>query len=104
LSRETVQGLSWSGPAYWSQALEILRYGNTPTGPARLFVEEIVGIQFIRGTEYAGVLSFLQDPPERIQWLLRPIRPALGEKPPHLPERSFLNVPGTAVALRAGCR
>ena len=61
------------------------------------------GIQFIRGTEYAGVLSFLQDPPVRIQWLSAadPAQP-WGKSLPHLPERSFLNVPGTAVALRAG--
>ncbi len=105
LSRETVQGLSWSGPGVtWSQALEILRVWEY-TGRARrgYFVEGLSGIQFIRGTEYAGVLSFLQDPPVRIQWLSAadPAQP-WGKSLPHLPERSFLNVPGTAVALRAG--
>lgn len=105
LSRETVQGLPWAGPGVtWSQALEILRVWEY-TGRARrgYFIEGLSGIQFIREKDYTGVMAQLEESPDRIQWLSAadPAQP-WGKSLPHRPDRMFLNVPGTVVALRAG--
>jgi ATP-dependent Lhr-like helicase len=48
-------------------------------------------------------MAALEDPNDRILWLpaVDPAQP-WGKSLAHLPDRSFLNVPGTAVALYAG--
>ncbi len=98
LCRETVQGISWSA------ALEVLRVWEY-TGRVRrgYFIQGLSGIQFIRDREFAGVMLALEQPQYDTVWLpaMDPAQP-WGKSLPHLPERSFLNVPGTAVALRAG--
>ena len=98
LCRETVQGVSWAA------ALEVLRVWEY-TGRVRrgYFVAGLSGIQFIRDKDFVGVMLALEQPRGEAAWLpaVDPAQP-WGKSLPHLPERSFLNVPGSAVALRAG--
>jgi ATP-dependent Lhr-like helicase len=98
LSRETVTGISWS------QALETLRVWEY-TGKVRrgYFIEGLSGVQFIRDKDFTAVMAALEQPNEEIIWLSA-VDPAQqwGKSLPHRPDRSFLNVVGTAVALRAG--
>ena len=98
LSRETAEGLSWS------QALETLRVWEY-TGRVRrgYFIEGLSGVQFIRDKDFATVKAVLGQPNEEIIWLSA-VDPAQqwGKSLPHRTDRSFLNVVGTAVALRAG--
>jgi ATP-dependent Lhr-like helicase len=96
--RETVQGLSWS------EALEALRIWEY-TGRARrgYFVEGLSGIQFIRENDYAGTVLALQNPREGLVWLnaADPVQP-WGKCLPHKENRIFINVAGSAVALKSG--
>lgn len=96
--RETVQGLSWG------EALETLRIWEY-TGRARrgYFVEGLSGIQFIRENDYAGTILALQNPREELTWLnaVDPVQP-WGKCLPHRADRAFLNVAGSAVALKSG--
>ncbi|MEA4890402.1 MAG: DEAD/DEAH box helicase [Clostridiaceae bacterium] len=98
LSRETVQGMSWGA------ALNVLRVWEY-TGRVRrgYFIGGLSGIQFIREKDYAGTMLSLEQPRDQIICLpaVDPAQP-WGKCLPHWPERSFLNVPGTVVALRAG--
>jgi ATP-dependent helicase Lhr and Lhr-like helicase len=98
LCRETSQGLSWG------KALETLRVWEY-TGRVRrgYFIESLSGIQFIREKDYAGTLLALEQPREEILWLSAadPAQP-WGKILPHRQDRSFLNVPGTTVALCSG--
>jgi ATP-dependent Lhr-like helicase len=98
LSRETTQGISWGA------ALEVLRVWEY-TGRVRrgYFIEGLSGVQFIRDKDFAGTIQTLINPQEELIWLpaVDPAQP-WGKCLPHLPDRSFLNLPGTAVALRAG--
>lgn len=98
LSRETVGSLPWS------QVLEILRVWEY-TGRVRrgYFIEGLSGVQFIRDKEFAAAMTALGQPKHEIIWLSA-VDPAQqwGKCLPHRTGRSFLNVPGTAVALRAG--
>lgn len=98
LCRETIQGMTWS------TALETLRIWEY-TGRARrgYFIEGLSGIQFIREKDYGGTMLTLEQPRERIVWLnaIDPAQP-WGKSLPHRPDRKFHNLPGTAVALRAG--
>ena len=98
LCRETVQGIAWS------QVLETLRVWEY-TGKVRrgYFIEGLSGVQFIREKDFASTLSALGQAGEEIGWLSAgdPAQP-WGKSLAHLADRSFLNVAGTAVALRAG--
>lgn len=101
LSRETIQGIDGFS---WSAALETLRVWEY-TGRVRrgYFIRGLSGIQFIRDNDFAGIMSELEQPRDEILWLsaVDPAQP-WGKSIPHLKDRSFINVTGTAVALRAG--
>jgi ATP-dependent Lhr-like helicase len=88
----------------WGLALEKLRVWEY-TGRARrgYFVEGLSGAQFIRDGDFAGAIHALENPLADII-CINAADPALawGKCLPHLPERSFICVAGTAVALRAG--
>ncbi len=97
--RETAQGV-----IDWSAALKILRVWEF-TGRVRrgYFVEGLSGMQFIRDKEFAGITAALAEPDNRLRWLpaVDPAQP-WGKSLKHLDDRPFINVPGTAVALRGG--
>jgi len=96
--RETVQGISWA------EALEALRIWEY-TGRARrgYFVEGLSGIQFIRESDFAGTVFALQNPRSELVWLnaADPSQP-WGKCLPHRENRAFLNVAGSAAALKSG--
>jgi ATP-dependent Lhr-like helicase len=96
--RETVEDLGWS------EALGVLRVWEF-TGRVRrgYFIEGLSGMQFIRDREYAGITAALEVPDSRLVWLpaVDPAQP-WGKSLKHPDGRSFLNVPGTAVALASG--
>lgn len=98
LCRETVHGLSWG------QALEVLRVWEY-TGRVRrgYFIEGLSGAQFIREGDFGGTVLALEQPRDDMIWLPA-TDPAQvwGKSLKHMPDRSFINVAGTAVALRAG--
>ncbi|HKL79194.1 MAG TPA: DEAD/DEAH box helicase, partial [Mobilitalea sp.] len=98
ISRETVQGLPWV------KALETLRVWEY-TGRVRrgYFIEGLSGIQFIRDKDFAGIMLALEQPRVDLMWLsaIDPAQP-WGKSLPHIQGKSFINVPGTMVALRAG--
>ncbi|MDR1062121.1 MAG: hypothetical protein LBL83_13155, partial [Clostridiales bacterium] len=98
LCRETARGLPWD------QALAVLRVWEL-TGRARrgYFIEGLSGAQFVRESDYAATVQLLARPARDIIWLSA-ADPAQqwGKCLPHRPGRSFMNVPGTAVALCAG--
>jgi ATP-dependent Lhr-like helicase len=84
--------------------MEILRIREY-TGQVRrgFFVEGMSGMQFIRSQDFPGVMLALEQPLDQIIWLpaVDPTQP-WGKSLSHLPGRSFMNVPGTTVALKAG--
>lgn len=88
----------------WQEALSILRIWEY-TGQARrgYFVEGLSGAQFIRGKDYASVVRMLDSPEKKLVWI-NAADPAQcwGKILPHKKDRSFLNVPGTAVACYGG--
>lgn len=88
----------------WKQALEVLRIWEF-TGQVRrgYFVRGLSGAQFIRKQEYEGIVQALARPEAQIIWLnaADPMQ-VWGKVLDHLEGRSFLNVPGTAVALQGG--
>jgi ATP-dependent Lhr-like helicase len=98
ICRETVQGLPWG------KALETLRVWEY-TGRVRrgYYIEGLSGIQFIREKDFAGTMQELEQPRDEIIWLsaVDPAQP-WGKILSHMQDKSFLNVVGTAVALRAG--
>lgn len=98
LCRETAQGINWG------KALETLRVWEY-TGRVRrgYFIEGLSGIQFIRDKDFTGTMLELEQPGEDILWLsaIDPMQP-WGKTLPHMQERSFLNVVGNVIALRAG--
>lgn len=67
------------------------------------FTRGLSGVQFIRDKDFAGTIQELEQPRDEIIWLsaVDPVQP-WGKSLSHLQDRSFLNVPGTAVALRSG--
>ena len=97
--RETAQGV-----IDWSAALSVLRVWEF-TGRVRrgYFVEGLSGMQYLRDIEFAGITAALERLDDSIFWLpaVDPAQP-WGKSLKHLDHRSFLNVPGTAVALRGG--
>jgi ATP-dependent helicase Lhr and Lhr-like helicase len=98
LCRETVQGMTWG------EALEVLRIWEY-TGQVRrgYFIEGMSGVQFIREKDFAGVMYALENPKEQLIWLpaIDPCQP-WGKCLAHREGRSFMNVPGTIIALRGG--
>ena len=92
----------------WQEALSVLRVWEY-TGQARrgYFVEGLSGAQFIRGNEYEAIVRQLarngQTIPKEIVWVnaADPVQ-CWGKLLPHMEGRSFINVPGTAVACCGG--
>lgn len=98
LCRETAENLPWAA------ALEILRVWEY-TGQVRrgYFIEGLSGAQFIREKDYANTMLTLEKTDDQIIWLssVDPIQP-WGKSLTHKENRSFMNVPGTIVALKEG--
>jgi len=98
LCRETAQGLNWD------QAVKMLRLWEY-TGRVRrgYFIEGLSGMQFIRDKDFLGVMQALEQPEDETVWLsaVDPMQP-WGKYLAHMPDRMFMNLPGTAVALRKG--
>lgn len=98
LCRETAQHMNWA------EAVRLLRVWEY-TGRVRrgYFIEGLSGMQYIRDRDFAGVMFEMEQPGEEIVWLSAadPAQP-WGKYLPHYRERTFMNVPGTAVALRGG--
>ncbi len=98
LCRETAQGLNWE------EAVKLLRLWEY-TGRVRrgYFIEGLSGMQFIRDSDFLGVMQSLEQPADDIVWLsaVDPMQP-FGKYLAPMPDRSFMNLPGNAVALRAG--
>lgn len=96
--RETAQAVNWA------EAMKVLRVWEY-TGRVRrgYFIEGLSGMQYMTDGEFAGVTLALEQPEDQIIWLaaVDPAQP-WGKVLAHAPERQFLNVPGTAVALRSG--
>jgi ATP-dependent Lhr-like helicase len=88
----------------WGLALERLRVWEY-TGKVRrgYFVEGLSGAQFIRGADFTGVIHALANPHNGIV-CLNAADPLMqwGKALPRLPERNFICVAGTVVALKAG--
>lgn len=88
----------------WRDALEVLSIWEL-TGSVRrgYFVAGMSGAQFIRKEDYEGLTAALKAPAEDTVWLNASDPAQIWGKVLEMPEgRSFLNVPGTAVALRQG--
>lgn len=104
LLRQDASQSSLDGPAGWSSALELLRIWEI-TGRVRrgYFVKGLSGAQFIRKEDYEGTIRALACPGEEVVWL-NAADPAQiwGKVLEHRENCSFLNIPGTAVALRGG--
>ena len=93
---------AWGLP--WQEALSVLRIWEY-TGQARrgYFVRELSGAQFILGKDYESVVRRLYRPEKKLVWV-NAVDPAQcwGKILPHKEGRSFINVPGTAVACLGG--
>lgn len=105
LCRETFRQVQMKDEEFsWSRALSILRIWEY-TGQVRrgYFIEGMSGAQFVKNQDYAAVMAALAGQEEEIIWL-NAADPAQvwGKALEHMAGRSFMNVPGTAVALRAG--
>lgn len=100
LCRETAAACGLS----WQEALSVLRIQEY-TGQVRrgYFVEGLSGAQFIRAKDFEGVTMSLLHPRKEMVWLnaADPMQP-WGKILPHMQDRVFINVPGTAVAFREG--
>jgi len=98
LCRETVQSLPWG------TALEALRVWEY-TGRVRrgYFIEGLSGMQFVREKDFSKTILALEQPNEKIVWISA-VDPAQqwGKSLAHIQDRSFVNVPGTAVCLHSG--
>lgn len=98
LCRETAKGLNWA------DAVKILRVWEY-TGRVRrgYFIQGLSGMQYIRDRDFAGIMFEMEQPDGEIVWLSAadPAQP-WGKYLAHYQDRAFMNVPGTAVALRAG--
>lgn len=91
-------------PLSWKSALDILRIWEY-TGRIRrgYFVEGLSGAQFIRSEVFDGTVAALRDPETRVLWFNGTDPANLWGRVLEIPqERSFLAVPGTAVALCSG--
>jgi len=104
LCRETAAACGLS----WAEALSELRVWEY-TGQARrgYFVEGMSGAQFIRGKDYASIVKTLNNTKaqtkKKLVWV-NAADPAQcwGKVLPHMEGRSFMNVPGNAVACYGG--
>ena len=100
LCRETATACGLS----WQEALALLRIQEY-TGQVRrgYFVEGFSGAQFIRREDFGGITARLLHPAKELVWVnaADPMQP-WGKLLPHQPDRSFANLPGTAVALHGG--
>lgn len=88
----------------WRKALDVLRIWEY-TGRVRrgYFVSGMSGAQFIRKENYESVTAGLKQPEEEIIWLNASDPAQIWGKVLEQPEdRGFMNLPGTAVALRQG--
>ncbi|MCI8918845.1 MAG: DEAD/DEAH box helicase [Eubacterium sp.] len=100
LSRETagICGISWQ------EALSVLRiWEYTDRARRGYFVEGMSGAQFIRAEDYAAVVHMLSNPPQKLVWVnaADPVQ-CYGKVLPHMKDRNFLNVPGSAAAFFGG--
>lgn len=88
----------------WQEALALLRVQEY-TGQVRrgYFVRGLSGAQFVRSGDFGGVTAALRHPQQEWIWLnaADPMQP-WGKLLPHEAGRAFVNVPGTAAALRGG--
>ncbi len=66
-------------------------------------MKDLSGAQFILGKDYESVVRRLQEPQKKLVWI-NAADPAQcwGKVLPHKEGRSFINVPGTAVACYGG--
>lgn len=98
LCKETAQGLNWT------ELLSVLRVWEY-TGRVRrgYFIEGLSGIQFIREKDFTGTMAELEQPGDQTVWIPAsdPSQP-WGKYLAHRKEYSFLNVAGTAAAIKAG--
>jgi ATP-dependent Lhr-like helicase len=88
----------------WATTLEALRAWEY-TGRARrgYFVEGLSGAQYIREEAYMGVIQNLKHPADKIIWLAASDpNQVWGKAVAYEPERQFIGVPGTVVALKQG--
>lgn len=101
VSKETAASCGLS----WQEALSVLRIWEY-TGQARrgYFVEGMSGAQFIRGKDYASVIKSLQRPEEKLVWInaADPAQCWGSAALPHKEGKSFLRIPGNAVACLGG--
>lgn len=105
LTKETFQMYVTEGNAFtWYEALSILRIWEY-TGQVRrgYFIEGMSGAQFVKNLSYAPIMAALAEPKKDVIWL-NAGDPAQvwGKVFKHMEGRSFMNIPGTVVALRAG--
>lgn len=105
LTKETFQMSVTEGDAFtWYEALSILRIWEY-TGQVRrgYFIEGMSGAQFVKNLSYAPIMAALAEPKKDIIWL-NAGDPAQvwGKALKHMEGRSFMNIPGTVVALRGG--
>lgn len=88
----------------WGQVLEKLCIWEF-TGRVRrgYFIAGMSGAQFIRKEDYDAVICALDRPETEVVWL-NASDPAQiwGKVLPHLPQKAFVNIPGTLVAVHAG--
>lgn len=100
LCRETAAAWGLS----WPEALKLLRIWEY-TGQVRrgYFVRGLSGAQFLRRQDFESVTARLMHPQAELIWLsgADPMQP-WGKLLAHEPDRSFINVPGTAAAFRDG--
>lgn len=100
LCRETAAAWGLS----WQEALKLLRVWEY-TGQVRrgYFVRGLSGAQFLRRQDFESVTARLMHPQAELVWLnaADPLQP-WGKLFTHEQGRSFLNVPGTAVAFKDG--
>lgn len=88
----------------WSKALELLSIWEY-TGRVRrgYFIKGMSGAQFVRKDEYQAVAQYQSRQENQVYWLNASDPSQVWGKPlGHMEDRSFLNVPGTAVALLDG--
>lgn len=91
-------------PLVWSAALASLRVWEY-TGKARrgYFIEGLSGAQFLSGEAYGQAMLAMEHPREDVLWLNAADPAQLwGKALAHKEGRAFMNIPGTAVALRGG--
>lgn len=100
LCRETAAAAGLS----WQEALSLLRVQEY-TGQVRrgYFVEGLSGAQFIRREDFAAVTASLRHPGQELVWInaADPMQ-AWGKLVPHQKERAFINIGGSAAALKGG--